>query len=127
MKGVTDMFLADMARGRAGTTTRVAWRRMLLLNIVIETVDCGFCQLDRKTCLEVSMTVNKKKKSARNTAIDRFDDGNAGKVEVKQDWPVRIQSERGMVKVTDSLLVAHTLLTLDKTDSTCPCRVVEHK
>jgi hypothetical protein len=73
------------------------------------------------------MTVNKKKKSARNTAIDRFDDGNAGKVEVKQDWPVRIQSERGMVKVTDSLLVAHTLLTLDKTDSTCPCRVVEHK
>ena len=104
MKGVTDMFLADMARGRAGTTTRVAWRRMLLLNIVIETVDCGCCQLDRKTWFEVSMIV--KERNARNTAYGKLGERNAGTG--KQDWPIRIQGEGSMAKVTDSLLDAHT-------------------
>lgn len=79
---------------------------MLLLNIVIESVYCGCCQLDRKTWFEVSMTV--KKKNARNTAHGKLGERNAGTGEVKQDWPVRIQGEGSMAKVADSLLVAQT-------------------
>lgn len=72
------MFLAEMTRGRAGAATRAAWRRRLLLNIVIETEDCYCCQLDCKTCVEVSMAA-KEKKGAEKTACGGFSVTRQGK------------------------------------------------
>lgn len=56
-KGVTDMFLADKARGRAGATARVAWRRILLLNMMVKAEDCqvvlvGLKELDEALIME---------------------------------------------------------------------------
>jgi len=58
-----------------------------------------------------------KKKSARKMASDRFSDGNGVKGRVKQVWSGWVVSNS---------IIARSLLTLNKTDSTCPCQAVEH-
>jgi len=89
---------------------------MLLLNMVMGTADCYCCQLDCKIRFEVPMMVDKKK-SARKMASDRFSDGNGVKGRVKQVWSGWVVSNS---------IIARSLLTLNKTDSTCPCQAVEH-